>query len=115
VNILTSSDTWFRPSDVCVGPDGALYVADWNDGRRGRPQHGGRDLATMTGRVYRVAPPGFKSMPPRLDLKTAKGCVEALQSPNLSARYLAWTALKEMGDKSEANCENFGAAKTIPA
>ena len=30
-DILTTSDTWFRPSDVCVAPDGSLYVADWND------------------------------------------------------------------------------------
>ena len=71
MNILTSADTWFRPSDVCVGPDGALYVADWNDAGVGGHNMADRDLATMTGRVYRVAPPGFKSTPPRLDLKTA--------------------------------------------
>src|SRR5438093_5067750 len=29
-NILTTTDTWFRPSDVCVAPDGSIYVADWN-------------------------------------------------------------------------------------
>ena len=23
----------FRPSDVCIGPDGAIYVADWFDAR----------------------------------------------------------------------------------
>ena len=27
--------TMFRPSDVCVGPDGAIYVADWFDARVG--------------------------------------------------------------------------------
>jgi glucose/arabinose dehydrogenase len=30
-NLLTSSDDWFRPSDVCVAPDGSVLVADWND------------------------------------------------------------------------------------
>ena len=28
-NILTTSDTWFRPSDVCVAPDGSIFVTDW--------------------------------------------------------------------------------------
>ena len=27
--------TKFRPGDVCVGPDGALHVADWFDARVG--------------------------------------------------------------------------------
>ena len=31
----------FRPSDVCIGPDGAIYVADWFDARVGG--HGTRD------------------------------------------------------------------------
>ena len=24
-------DHWFRPDDICVAPDGAVYVADWYD------------------------------------------------------------------------------------
>ena len=23
-------DKWFRPADVCVGPDGSLFVTDWS-------------------------------------------------------------------------------------
>src|SRR4029453_18048005 len=29
--ILTSKDTWYRPSDVCLAPDGSLFVSDWYD------------------------------------------------------------------------------------
>ena len=36
--LLTSSDNWFRPSDVCVAPDGSIFVADWYD--RGVGGHG---------------------------------------------------------------------------
>ena len=96
IDLLTSTDTWFRPSDVCVAPDGSVYVADWNDPGVGGHDMGDRDPDTMTGRVYRLAPPGAKPSVPKLDLTTAAGCVKALQSPNLSTRYLAWTALKAM-------------------
>jgi hypothetical protein len=56
----------------------------------------------MTGRIYRVAPKGSRPFVPKLDLATAAGCVAALQSPNLSTRYLAWTRLHEMGAKAES-------------
>ncbi len=101
VNILTTTNLWFRPSDVCVGPDGALYVADWNDAVVGGHNMMDRELETMTGRIYRVAPPNFKSRIPTLELKTPGGCAQALQSPNLATRYLAWTALSSMGAAAE--------------
>ncbi len=101
VDILSTTNSWFRPSDVCIGPDGALYVADWNDAVVGGHNMMDRVLATMTGRIYRVAPPGFKSVIPKLDLKTADGCAQALQSPNLDTRYLAWTSLAVMGAEAE--------------
>ena len=28
---VTTSDPWFRPVDITLGPDGALYIADWYD------------------------------------------------------------------------------------
>ena len=100
-DLLTSKDEWFRPSDVCVAPDGSVFVADWNDPGVGGHNMGDRDLATMRGRVYRLAPAGHKYSVPKLDLKTADGCVNALKSPNMEARYLAWTELHRMGGKAE--------------
>ncbi|HUR47836.1 MAG TPA: PVC-type heme-binding CxxCH protein [Candidatus Saccharimonadales bacterium] len=100
-NILTSADSWYRPSDVCVGPDGSLYIADWNDANVGGHYMADSDLSKMTGRVYRVAPPGKKPTTPKLNLKSAAGCIAALRSPNHEARYLAWTELHKMGSKAE--------------
>ena len=100
-DILTTPDNWFRPSDVCVAPDGSLYVADWNDAGVGGHYMADQKLETMTGRVYRVAPRGRRVAVPRLNLKTAAGCVEALQSPNQATRYLAWTSLHEMQYRAE--------------
>ena len=100
-DILTSSNTWFRPSDVCVAPDGSIYVADWNDAGVGGHNMADQKLETMTGRVYRVAPKGSKPSVPKLDLTTAAGCVKALQSPNQATRYLAWTKLHALQGRAE--------------
>lgn len=102
-NILTTTDTWFRPSDVCVAPDGSIYVADWNDSGVGGHYMADQKLAAMTGRIYRVAPTGNKASVPKLNLSNARGCVEALQSPNLSTRYLAWSRLHALDGKAESD------------
>jgi len=94
-DLLTTPDQWFRPVDVCAAPDGSLYVADWNDSGVGGHYMADQNVATMTGRIYRLAPPGSKPKVPKLNLRSAAGCLEALQSPNLSTRYLAWTKLHE--------------------
>ena len=101
VDVLTSDDNWFRPSDVCAAPDGSIYVADWNDAGVGGHNMADRKLETMTGRVYRVAPPGHKPNVPKVKFDTAANCVAALESPNHETRYLAWTKLHAMGAKAE--------------
>lgn len=92
-------DRWYRPSDVATAPDGSLLIADWYD--PGVGGHGMRDLER--GRIFRMTPEGHKGYKvPVYDFKTAKGAVEALKSPNLEARYLAWTALHSMGKAKAA-------------
>ena len=84
-------DNWFRPSDVCVAPDGSLLVADWYD-----PGVGGHRMQDVDrGRLFRLTPKGHDgayTVPPQ-DFSTPEGAVKALQSPNLATRYVAWTAL----------------------
>jgi len=102
VNLLQGgSDRWFRPSDVCVAPDGSLMVADWYDPGVGGHQTGDRDIKTIKGRVYRVAPPGASYVIPKLDLTTAAGACAALENPNNATRYLAWTTLHDMQQAAE--------------
>ncbi len=87
----------FRPSDITVGPDGAVYVTDWFDGRVG----GHADLdQSCSGTIYRIAPKGFKPEVPKLELKTIAGAIQALSSPAINTRYLGFVALKKQGAKA---------------
>jgi hypothetical protein len=89
-DFLKSSYNWVRPVDVCVGVDGAVFVADWTDSGVGGHATGDIDPATISGRIYRIAPTGNKPVVPALDLSTAKGQTEALCSPNLARRFLGF-------------------------
>lgn len=87
----------FRPSDVAVGVDGALYVADWYDARVGG--HAALDEAS-SGTIYRIAPKGFKPVVPKVDFTTVEGALAALKSPAVNVRYSGFHALKGMGEEA---------------
>ncbi len=102
VDILTApNDSWYRPSDVAIAPDGSLFIADWYDPGVGGHAMGDHDAGTIRGRIYRVAPKGSKLSVPKLDLSTAAGAIAALGSPNRDTQYLAWQTLHAMGAKAQ--------------
>ncbi|MDF1826497.1 MAG: c-type cytochrome [Verrucomicrobiales bacterium] len=93
-SVVDDTKTLFRPSDIAVGPDGALYVSDWYDPRVG----GHQDLdETCSGAIYRIAPKGFTSVVPEIDLETIEGQILALKSPAPNVRSLGFERLKAQG------------------
>ena len=100
VDLLTSSDPWYRASDVAIAPDGTLVIADWYDPGVGGHAMGDNIKGKMMGRIYRVSPVE-KTAAPKVDVSTAAGAVAALQSPNKPTQFLAWQALHKMGAAAE--------------
>jgi len=102
VDLLSSTDTWFRPADAAIAPDGSLFVADWYDAGVGGHNMADRKKGSIMGRIYHVsqstpaAPPSKK-----IDVSTPRAAVEALRSPNDTVRYIAWQALHKLGAAAE--------------
>ena len=90
--ILVSSDPNFRPSDVEVGGDGALYVSDWCNAIIGHMQHNMRDpnRDRNHGRIYRVTAKGRPALKPvKLKGKPIAEVLAAMFSKENGVRYRA--------------------------
>ncbi|GAB4042563.1 hypothetical protein GCM10028774_55180 [Spirosoma jeollabukense] len=95
-DVDNDSRKWFRPSDVAVGTDGAIYIADWYD-----PIVGGHQMKDSKGygRIYRITPKGKKLKAPKIDLSSTQGQIAALLSPAVNVRMAGFEALSEQGEK----------------
>ena len=85
---------WFRPSDVTIGTDGAIYVADWYD-----PVVGGHLMQDSTGfgRIYRIAKKNKMMDVPSIDLNAIAGQIQALKNPAINVRYEGFKRLRAGG------------------
>lgn len=84
----------FRPSDIMVGADGALYVSDWYD--PGVGGHNDRDRS-CSGTIYRIAPKGFRPNIPAANPTTIEGAVTLLRSPAQNVRFEGFQRLRKAG------------------
>lgn len=96
-NIEKVAPSFFRPSDITVGPDGAIYVCDWFDPRVGASGH--MD-SSFSGTIYRIAPRGFKPVVPPVDTATLSGQITALRSPAVNVRHLGFCGLRAAGSEA---------------
>ena len=113
-NLLASSDEWVGPVQAEVGPDGAVWIADWYDfiiqhnptpstERGGYQAQNGEGNAyinplrdTNRGRIYRVVYKEAKKYTPiKLSKDDSKGLLTALENDNMFWRTTAQRLLVE--------------------
>jgi putative heme-binding domain-containing protein len=90
--IVTSSDPNFRPADIEIGPDGAIYFTDWHNPIIGHMQHHIRDpnRGREHGRVYRVTYEGRPLLKPaRIAGASIPALLDLLKEPEDRVRYRA--------------------------
>jgi putative membrane-bound dehydrogenase-like protein len=121
---LASSDNWFRPAMIAVGPDGALWVADmyryviehpeWipKDWQKKLDLRAGHDL----GRIYRVYPKNKKPREmPAVFAMDARGLIKALESPGGWTRDMAQQRLMDRGSAVAADLAAVVSDRRKPA
>jgi uncharacterized protein len=109
---IRSKDMWWRPIEVRVGPDGAMYVGDFynqavihNDTRG--PDHNGVNAAVRPdrdhyfGRIWRVDQKDAKKIAvPDLAKNDVKQLVKSLSHPNRNIRMTASRLLIELSERA---------------
>jgi putative heme-binding domain-containing protein len=104
-DFITTGDRAFRPIDIKMGPDGAIYIADWYN-----PiiQHGEVDFRDPRrdhthGRIWRITAKGQTPLKnPRLAKATIPDLIQALHSPEEYTRLRAKWVMRERGAKDVA-------------
>jgi putative heme-binding domain-containing protein len=98
-NLAVSPDRWFRPVYGGVGPDGAVYVADWYDTRLSHVSPTD-DWHKQSGRVYRIVPAGSRPVYREGDLHrlSSGDLIERLAHAN---KWVRCRAVLELGWRND--------------
>ncbi len=98
--LFDSRDNWFGPTDLALGPDGAIYISDFHDRRTAHPDPDA-NWDRSNGRIYRLqaadAPP-----PQKINLAALSGdeLINLLAHPNGWFAQRARVLLAERRDES---------------
>jgi putative membrane-bound dehydrogenase-like protein len=124
MEFIASSDNWFRPAMLRVGPDGAMWIADMYRQVIEHPEWIPKDVQKKLdlraghdkGRLYRVYPAAKKlrEIPNLTKLDTA-GLVAALDAPGSWQRDMVQQLVIERQDKAAVPLLETMAAKSLRA
>lgn len=104
IEFLASTDSWFRPVNLTVGPDGALYIVDMYRAVIEHPQFMPDELKNRPdlyegndrGRIWRVVPEDHHAYPVQsLDEATVSELIQNLGHPNVWRRLTAQRLLRQ--------------------
>src|SRR4051794_9624400 len=98
-DLIRTKDKAFRPVDVKMGPDGALYIADWYNPIINHGEGDFRDARRdkTHGRIWRVTAKGRPLADrPKLAGASVEQLLESLKSPEDYTRRQARLVLREM-------------------
>ena len=115
--ILLADDPNFRPSDIEIGGDGALYVSDWSNILIGHMQHNMRDpnRDDEHGRIYRVTAKGRPLVKtPKMKGQPIADVCKAFYAEENSVRYRARLELSGRDPKDIAEQVSAFAAGLDP-
>ncbi|MCY2959416.1 MAG: GDSL-type esterase/lipase family protein [Planctomycetota bacterium] len=115
--IVYSADPNFRPVDLEIGPDGALYFLDWQNPLIGHMQHHLRDPSRdhVHGRVYRVTARGRPLVKPvAIAGRPIPELIDLLKSPEDRVRYRSRIELSSRPSKDVVEAARTWAGKLDP-
>lgn len=99
MDLVSSSDTNFRPVGIETGPDGTLYIADWCNPLIGHMQYSVRDPRRDHdhGRIWRVRYTGLPLVaPPSIAGADIPALLDLLRIPETNTRQLARRRLQKL-------------------
>ncbi len=101
-DFITSDDPWFRPVDLQLGPDNALYIADFYNKIIGHYEvpldHPGRDKER--GRIWRVVKTENTAQNSDFTALEPQQIIDELGNPNLTRRKFALEEVKRRGTQA---------------
>ncbi len=101
-DVMTSTSPYFRPIDMKMGPDGAIYVADWCNAIINHGEVDFRDPRRdkVHGRIWRISAKNRKLVDrPKLVGATVPQLLEQLKAPEDWTRQQAKMVLRSRGAK----------------
>jgi putative membrane-bound dehydrogenase-like protein len=98
---IVTSDPWFRPVEIKVGPDGGIYVADMYEPQISHREHFSGQIDKTNGRIYRLqGKDAAPTEPFDLGRLSTAELIETLRHPH---KWFRQQALVLLGDRKDAS------------